>query len=191
MISTFSALFDSNVLYGARIRSLLMEFAMSGLFRARWSADINREWIAAVHAKTGIELDRLQNVADCMERAVPDAIGSGYEVLIPGLTLPDPKDRHVLAAAIRCGASVIVTFNDEDFPRETLEVLGISTRHPDDFILDIEDISPGTLIEAARADIDHYVNPKLTVEEYVSDLAAAGVPKTAARLTRLRDFLRR
>jgi hypothetical protein len=56
MISTFTALFDSNVLYGARIRSLLMELAMTGLFRARWSPDINREWLRAVHEKLGSNL---------------------------------------------------------------------------------------------------------------------------------------
>jgi hypothetical protein len=100
MISTFTALLDSNVLYGARMRSLLMELAMSGLFRARWSPDINQEWMEAVRKKTGIELDKLKYVADCMEHAVPDGLVSGYKTLIPALTLPDPDDRHVLAAAI-------------------------------------------------------------------------------------------
>lgn len=186
MISTFTAIFDSNVLYGARIRSLLMELAMSGLFRARWSPDINREWMRAVHEKTGIELDRLKYVADCMERAVPDGLVSRYETLIPALTLPDPDDRHVLAAAIRCGASAIVTFNEKDFPKDSLDEFGIHTRHPDDFILDVVGINSGTLIEAARADLAHYVNPTLTPEEYIADLQAAGLSGTAAHLTRLK-----
>ncbi len=189
MISTFTAIFDSNVLYGARIRSLLMELAMSGLFRARWSPDINREWMRAVHEKTGIELDRLEYVADCMERAVPDGLVSGYETLIPALTLPDPDDRHVLAAAIRCGASAIVTFNEKDFPKDSLDEFGIHTRHPDDFILDVDGINSGTLIEAAQADLAHYVNPTLTPEEYIADLQAAGLSGTAAHLTRLKVLL--
>lgn len=189
MISTFTALFNSNVLYGARIRSLLMELAMSGLFRARWSPDINREWMRAVHEKTGIELDRLKYVAGCMERAVPDGLVSGYETLIPALTLPDPDDRHVLAAAIRCSASAIVTFNEKDFPKDSLDEFGIHTRHPDDFILDVDGINSGTLMEAARADLAHYVNPTLTPEEYIADLQAAGLSGTAAHLTRLKVLL--
>lgn len=189
MISTFTALFDANVLYGARIRSLLMELAMSGLFRARWSTHINQEWMEAIHKNTGIEINRLQYVADCMERAVPDGLVTGYEKLIPALTLPDPDDRHVLAAAIRCGASAIVTFNTNDFPEELLEEFGIHTRHPDDFLLDLEDLNPGTLIEAATADRNHYKDPPLTPEEYISDLAAAGITKTAAHLGRLKVLL--
>jgi hypothetical protein len=106
-----------------------------------------------------------------MERAVPDGLVSGYETLIPALTLPDPDDRHVLAAAIRCGASAIVTFNEKDFPKDSLDEFGIHTRHPDDFILDVDGINSGTLIEAARADLAHYVNPTLTPEEYIAKLS--------------------
>jgi len=166
-----------------------MELAMSGLFRARWSPDINREWIEAVRAKTGIAIDRLQYVADCMERAVPDAIVSGYEPLISSLSLPDPEDRHVLAAAICCGASAIVTFNEQDFPKDALEGFGMYSRHPDDFILDVESISPGTLIEAARADLGHYLSPRLGAERYISELAVSGLPKTAAHLAGLKSLL--
>ena len=56
MISTFGAVFDSNVLYGLHLRSLLMELAMSGLFRPYWSADIHREWMEAVSKKAGIAI---------------------------------------------------------------------------------------------------------------------------------------
>ena len=59
-----------------------------------------------------------------MDESVPDGCVTGYEDLIDALTLPDPNDRHVLAAAIHCGANVIVTFNDADFPAETIQVAG-------------------------------------------------------------------
>ncbi len=61
-----------------------------------------------------------------MNDAVPDSIVTGYEYFIESMTLPDPDDLHVLAAAIRCGASVIVTFNEADFPRPALEPFGQS-----------------------------------------------------------------
>ena len=65
---------------------------------------------------TGIDIARLQKTRDDMDSAVPDALVTGYQGLIPAINLPDPDDRHVLAAAIRCGANAIVTFNEKDFP---------------------------------------------------------------------------
>jgi predicted nucleic acid-binding protein len=189
MISTFGAVFDANVLYGSRIRSLLMELAMSGLFRPYWSADIHREWMTAVSEKTGIEIARLETTRNCMDAAVPDACVTGYEGLIPALTLPDPDDRHVLAVAIRAGANAIVTFNDKDFPIEVLEPYGLHTRHADMFIRDVDGIDPGVVAEAARADLVHYQNPPLSVDEYIAGLEAAGLPKTARHLRGVRVLL--
>ncbi len=91
MISTFGVVFDANVLYGSRIRSLLMELSMSGLFRPYWSADIHREWMEAVNRETGISLNCLERTRAHLDTAVPDACVTGYEGLIPALTLPDPR----------------------------------------------------------------------------------------------------
>jgi predicted nucleic acid-binding protein len=179
MISTFTAVFDSCVFFSNRLTSLLMWLAMSGLFRARWSDDIHQEWMRAVGKERGIPIEKLQARRQYMDQAVPDCCVSGYEDLIVALMLPDPDDRHVLAAAIRCHASVIVTFNLKDFPLEPLAKYGIHTRHPDDFILDVGGISQGTLIEAARYDFEHYRDPSLTVDEYIEGLRIAQVPKTA------------
>ena len=51
-----------------------------------------------------------------MDEHVPDCLVTGYEPLISGLSLPDADDRHVLAAAIHVGASLIITYNLSDFP---------------------------------------------------------------------------
>jgi predicted nucleic acid-binding protein len=189
MISTFTAVFDSCVLFGIRLTSLLMELAMSGLFRPRWSDDIHREWMQAVSRKTGIPVEQLQIRREAMDGAVLDCCVSGYEDLIEALTLPDPKDRHVLAAAIRCHASVIVTFNLNHFPMDVLDRYGIHTRHPDDFILDVDGISMGTLIKAARNDFEHYRDPPLAVDDYIEGLRTANVPKTADYLQKVRVLL--
>jgi hypothetical protein len=124
-----------------------------------------------------------------MDAAVLDCCVSGYEDLIDALTLPDPNDRHVLAAAIRCHASVIVSFNLNDFPTEVLDKYGIHSRHPDDFIMDVDGLSQGTLIRAARDDFEHYREPPLTVDEYIDGLRITQVPKTAHYLQRLRVLL--
>ena len=62
--------------------------------------------------------------------SVPDAMVTGYEHLIELLDLPDRDDRHVLAAAFRCGADVIVTVNLDYFPTRILRSLGIVTQVP-------------------------------------------------------------
>jgi hypothetical protein len=189
MISTFTAIFDSCVLFSIRLTSLLMELAMSGLFRARWSNDIHREWMQAVSRARDIPIEQLKIRREAMDGAVLDCCVSGYEDLIEALTLPDPNDRHVLAAAIRCNASAIVTFNLKDFPTDVLDQYGIHTRHPDDFILDVEGINTGTLIKAARNDFGHYREPPLAVDDYIQGLRVAKVPKTADYLHRLRVLL--
>jgi hypothetical protein len=82
-----------------------------------------------------------------------------------------------------------VTFNDADFPARILQPLGIHTRHPDDFILDVDGVDPGTLVDAAREDMNHYIAPPLGVDKYIGGLRVAGVPKTADYLERTRVLL--
>lgn len=190
MNSTFTAFFDANVFFGARLRSLMMEVAQSGLFRSRWSADIHDEWIRSVLAKRpGLRREQIEPIRELMDQAVPDALVTGYHGLIPALTLPDPDDRHVLAAAIVGRADVIVTFNEKDFPADVLAPYGIHTRHPDVFFVEAESIDQGTLVEAASRDLAHYKNPALTPKQYTDDLRKAGVPRLADYLWRMQVLL--
>jgi hypothetical protein len=98
----FTALYDACVLYPAPIRDVLMHLALTDLYRARWTHTIHEEWIRAVldnrHDLMRAQLDRTR---DLMNAHARDALVENYEDLIPSLTLPDPNDRHVLAAAIR------------------------------------------------------------------------------------------
>ena len=41
----YTALLDANVLYSAPVRDLFMQLAVSDVYRARWTADIHREWM--------------------------------------------------------------------------------------------------------------------------------------------------
>jgi len=189
MISTFTVIFDADVLYGQRIRSLLMELSMSGLFRPKWSADIHREWMTAVAKKIGIDSGRLEMTRQFMDASVPDALVTGYDDLISSLTLPDPDDRHVLAAAIRCGASAIVTFNARDFPHAELSKYGIHTRHPDEFVRDVDWLNPGIVAAAAKADRLHYRNPPLSIDEYIDGIRNARLPMVANYLNKVRVLL--
>jgi hypothetical protein len=138
----------------------------------------------AVSDKRGIPIERLETTRLAMDEAVPDGLVDGYQPLIGALVLPDPDDRHVLAAAIRCDASVIVTFNERDYPKDTLDAYGIHTRHPDQFMLDVDSIDPGVLLESAQSDLTHYQSPPLTVASYIEGLRSGGVPNTAAYLSK-------
>ena len=110
------------------------------------------------------------------------ALVTGYEDLIPGLQLPDPNDRHVLAAAIRGRADVIVTANLRDFPAETLAEFGIDAQHPDEFVLHLLDLAPGIVAEAARHHRESLKNPPKTVDEYLNTLEALGLTQTVSAL---------
>jgi hypothetical protein len=93
---------------------------------------------------------KLERTRQLMDKAAPDALVRGYEHLIPGLALPDPNDRHVLAAAIRAGASVIVTCNLPDFPPHVLGEFDIEAQHPDDFIVHLLDLAPGLVVRQRK-----------------------------------------
>ena len=130
-MSQYTAIFDACVLYPAPLRDLLMHLALTDLLRAKWTEAIHEEWIRSV-LKNRPDLTRrqLERTRQLMNAHVRDCLVADYEDLIPVLTLPDPDDRHVLAAAIRSSADVIVTFNLADFPPEVLKKWGIerSTR---------------------------------------------------------------
>ena len=117
-MSQLVVLYDACVLYSAPLRDLLMQLALSDLFRAKWSNHIHEEWIKAVlKNKPHITREKINHVRDLMDRHVRDCKVSDYEAIIPSLNLPDQNDRHVLAAAIKSSASVIVTYNLKDFPK--------------------------------------------------------------------------
>jgi hypothetical protein len=138
------------VLYPADLRNFLMHLALIGVFRAKWSAEVHEEWIRNLLAnRPDLTRAQLERTRQLMDKAAPDALVTGYEHLIPKLALPDPDDRHALAAAIRAGATVIVTCNLGDFPPYLLREFDIEAQHPDEFILRLLDLVPGLVVEAA------------------------------------------
>src|SRR5438552_18500576 len=107
-----TAVYDANILYPAPLRDLFIRVAQAGLIRARWTETIHDEWIRNVlRDHPQLSAERLARTRTLMNEAVRDCLVTGYEDLIDFLTLPDPDDRHVLAAAIRAGTDVIVTCN--------------------------------------------------------------------------------
>ncbi len=124
-----------------------------------------------------------------MNTHVGDAVVTGYEPLIESLELPDPGDRHVLAAAIHCKAGAIVTSNLKDFPSHALNPYNIEALHPDEFIhLQIE-IAPSTCLAAFKKQRKALLNPVMEVEEFLACLQRQQLPRTVSFLRREQDLL--
>ena len=125
---------DRCVLYPAPLRDLLMQLALSDLYRARWTDKIHEEWMRNVlKNRPDLSKEQLERTKSLMNRSVRDCLIEGYEFIIPSLDLPDPDDRHILAAAIKGQADIIVTMNLKDFPDRILNEYEIEAQHPDIF----------------------------------------------------------
>jgi hypothetical protein len=117
--------------------------------------------------------------------AVPDCLVAGYEMLANGVSLPDEGDRHVLAAAIRCGAQAIVTFNLKDFPVEPLAPFGIEAKHPDDFVMDAIGLKPGVVLQVITQQTNSLKSPPVSVGQLLNTLRDTGLEQSVARLREL------
>ncbi len=176
------ALYDSNVLFPPSLRDVLLQLPVADLYRARWTEDIHREWMAAiVRHYPDISLERLDRTRQLMNRATRDALVVDYAHLIDRIELPDPDDRHVLAAAIAGKADVIVTCNIRDFPAQVLAAHGIEAEHPDRFLCRIFEHDETTVCRAVRTIRARLKRPPKTVDDYLADLAAAQLPEFARR----------
>jgi predicted nucleic acid-binding protein len=188
-VSGFTAFYDANVLYSSALRNLLMHLALTGLFRARWSSAVHEEWIQALlRNRPDLSREKLERTRMLMDLHAEDALVTGFEDLIEGLHLPDPNDRHVLAAAIRGRADVIVTANLSDFPADVLKPFEIDAQSPDEFIIYLFDLLPEAVIDAAHRHQQSLKNPPITLNEYFSMLDREGLSQTVALL---RKHLRR
>ncbi len=174
------AVYDANVLYPAPIRDLLVRLARAGLVGARWTKTIQDEWITnLLKNRPDLSLQHLLRTRAMMDEAVPGAVVEGYERHIPALQLPDPDDRHVLAAAIETKASIIVTSDLKDFPISVVARYGIEVEHPDAFVLRLMAVDPELVYAAARAQRTNLRRPALSVDEYLANLRKVRLRRTA------------
>jgi predicted nucleic acid-binding protein len=152
-----TALLDTCVLVPSRARDVLLEIASAGAYRPLWSTEILAELdrtLRVLLAKRGASAEEIDAYLTRLFRQMritfPDALVTEWEELIPTIYLPDPDDRHVVAAARAGRADVIVTDNLADFPPAALPA-SIARQSLDDFLLDLLDIHPGQVVTAVRA----------------------------------------
>ena len=187
--SRFTAILDANVLYPQLIRDTLLSLAVEGLYHARWSQAIHDEWTRNL-AKDRPELAaRLPAVVKLMNASVPDCLVTNYEKLVTSIELPDPDDRHVVAAAIVGHADAIVTFNTKDFPQAVLQPYGIEVQHPDEFLmnqLQLQKIPALSAIKKMRA---RWTNPERPALALIAAFEKRGLPLTADLLREAVDLI--
>ncbi len=176
----FVVVLDANVLWPFRTRDALLRFGQAGLFRPRWSEAILDEWVRTLLASKPHLEASISSQRTAMNRAFEEGMVTGWEPLVSGITLPDPDDRHVVAAAIRAGAEHIVTENLRDFPPTMLEPLGLEPVRADDFLAATFELYPAEATGALRTMRRAYQNPAMKPAEFVFDLQASGLPKLAS-----------
>jgi hypothetical protein len=178
-------IYDACVLHPAPLRDLLIRIARTGLVRARWTDAILAECFRSIMRRRPELQEPLKRTRELMNAAIPDCLVSGYEDLVESLALPDPDDRHVLAAAIRSGASAIITANLADFPNEALAPYQVEAKHPDDFIVELIDSAPAVVLAAVTRQAADLRSPPRSVSDLFETLQGVGLPMSVARLREL------
>ena len=177
--SRYTVILDANVLYSQLLRDTLLSLGGENLYHARWSATISDELTRNLIKNRPDSAHKLPALMKAMCDSVPDCLVTHYEKLADSVELPDPDDRHVVAAAIAGHADAIVTFNIKDFPQAVLQPFGIEVQHPDEFVvnqLQLKEIPALSAIKKMRA---RWTNPERSAQELITAFELCGMPLTA------------
>jgi predicted nucleic acid-binding protein len=182
----FIAVYDANVLYPNTLRDLLIRIAqLPHLVQAKWTEDILDEMVGALQKNLpDISAEKSGRLRERMNAAVRDCLVTGYEPLIASLELPDPDDRHVLAAAIKAKAQIIVTRNLSDFPAAQLAQWDLRAKSPDSFVRDQIDIDRQAVWACVQQIVDSRTTNPVTIDDVLNQLERDGLAGSATVLRR-------
>jgi predicted nucleic acid-binding protein len=183
-MARFKVILDACVLYPAPIRDYFMWLSLEDIYSAKWTDMIHDEWINALlnDPKNTRSRELLERTRDLMDKNVREPKVYNFEHLIDSIELPDKDDRHVVAAAIKCNADGIVTFNLKDFPTDTLNAYDIDVLHPDDFLFYQLDMNHLACINALRNQLKNLKNPPVTFDVLMSIFESVQLPQTVSKL---------
>ncbi|GAB3732421.1 PIN domain-containing protein [Silanimonas algicola] len=188
----YTAVLDACVLYPVSVADALISFAVAQLYAAKWTVEIEGEWIRNLAKnRPDLHVEKLERRRDLMRDAIPDwevPIRS-YGALVSGLSLPDPRDVHVLAAAIAGHADCIVTINIKDFPADVLEAHGLCALHPDDFLIAQMDLDPIIALATMKEMRSRSKNPPLSPDEFAAAFERNGMVLMAERLREAAELI--
>lgn len=190
LIGRYTAVLDACVLHPVFVRGALLWFAAERLYRPLWSADILDEWQRSLVRKfPDAPAERFAAQRALIESEFEDAMVSGYGGIAPGLDLPDPDDRHVLAAAIIGRADAIITANLKDFPQAQTLPFNVEVIHPDDFLVNAIDLETGRALSALRRHREALSTSAPSPTEYLDRFERCGLIQTRQRLQSVVDLL--
>lgn len=179
-MTRFTAFLDACVLVPIAPCDTLLRMADRGAFRPLWSERVEEEALRALcEIHPDIDPSRFHSRFRSMNEAFEDARVTGWETLVEGLELPDSNDRHVLAAAIRGRADVIVTENVRDFPATVLSPLGLEAVRLDEFLLTQFDLGVPATVQIVQDQARAMGRPPVTEEQLLGRLARSGAPRFA------------
>lgn len=186
----FTVVLDTDVLVGALTRNIILSLAEAGIFRPRWSSTtIEDEFVRYFTRAFPNERQLGELLRDRMVTAFPEAITEVGDCIVQGLVLPDPDDRHVLAAAIKTKAALIVTNNIKDFPQDCLSEHEIEAVTADDFIADCIDLAGPEAVAALRVMRERLKKPEVDAEVLLLKIEQLGLTQTATLLEPYKSLL--
>jgi hypothetical protein len=181
LMAPFVVVYDASVIYPIRVVDLLIRLGLKGFVQAKWTDAIHNEWVEnLLEARPDLTRQQLESRRDQMNSAVRDCLVEGYEDLIDAIELPDPDDRHVVAAAIRAKAQAIISNNVADFPSDELARWDIDVQTADEFVVGLLLINRNLVLEALREQYESLTRPRFTPEEFLDNLVDAGLRETVA-----------
>jgi predicted nucleic acid-binding protein len=180
----FIVIYDANVLYPNTLRDLLIRIAqLPHIVQAKWTDEILDEMLEALRKNLpDISAEQASRLRERMNAAVRDCLVLGYEPLIEVLDLPDPDDRHVLAAAVKVNAQLIVTWNRKHFPQEKLARWGVRAKSPDDFVRDTMGIDSQAVWACVQQIVDSRTRRPVTAEDVLGELERDGLVASVAAM---------
>jgi hypothetical protein len=174
---------DANVFYSIVTTDLILSLGVAELIRPRWTAQIHDEWMRNLRInRPDLDPAKIDRRRQQMDAAIDDCLVEGYEVLTPQLQLPDPDDRHVLAAAIHARVSVILTYNRRHFPRRVVASYKITVQHPDDFIVALLQQCTSEVQDTLEEMRKRKTRPPLSHADLLQRLTSQKLPKFVAAL---------
>ena len=179
---------DACVLFPAPLRDFLIHLALLDVFQARWTEEIHAEWIRNVlEMRPDLTEKQLNRTKGLMNSHVRDCLVENYEHLIDKLSLPDENDHHVLAAAIKAKAEIILTFNLRDFPDDILQTYNLKAISPDKLLAELFDSNDDNFNLAFERQLKSLKNPPKTADELLQILETQRLEETVGKLRNYRD----
>ncbi len=185
----FVVVLDACVLYPFSLRDTLLRFAEAEAYALRWSDAILDEVLRNLVKNGAMDHSGAAWLEQQMREAFEDAVVPAAAIqALEGAMENDPKDRHVLAAAVASNAAVIVTKNLRHFRDCHLEPHGVEAQHPDEFLVNAFGLSPQLALGIVRGQAEDLTldgqRPDERYAELLQMLEKAGVPQFVAALRR-------